>query len=111
MTLSHIKANTTVQEKVVIFPTDAILYHRMREKLVNEAKVSGVELRQSYKRLSKNSLLMQGHYHHARQGKCANKKVRKLKAYLDRVVLDIERKVSGDLECQARFSPFFESAN
>jgi transposase, IS5 family len=50
----------------------------MREKLVKEAKVCEVELRQSYKRLSKKSLIMQGRYRHARQGKRVNKQVRKL---------------------------------
>jgi transposase, IS5 family len=64
--LQRLNVNTTVQEKAVTFPTDSKLYHRMREKLVKETNVYDVELRQSYKRLSKKSLIMQGRYRHAR---------------------------------------------
>ena len=109
--LNRINVDTTVQEKAVTFPTDSKLYHRMREKLVNEAKACGIELRQSYKRLSKNSLFMQGRYRHARQGKRANKQVRKLKTYLGRVLRDIERKVSDSSEVQDRFASLFETAH
>lgn len=109
--LQRLNVDTTVQEKAISFPTDAKLYHRMREQLVNEAKVHDIELRQSYKRLSKNALFMQGRYRHARQGKRANKQVRKLKTYLGRVLRDIERKVSGNTELQDRFSPLFENAH
>ncbi len=89
--LQRLNVDTTVQEKAVTFPTDSKLYHRMREKLVKEAKVCEVE--QSYKRLSKKSLIMQGRYRHARQGKRANKQVRKLKTYLGCVTRDIKRKI------------------
>ena len=109
--LSRVNVDTTVQEKAVSFPTDAKLYHRMREKLVKIAKVHGIELRQSYKRLSKNSLFMQGRYRHARQGKRANKQVRKLRTYLGRVMRDIERKVESRTNLRDRFSPLLETAH
>jgi IS5 family transposase len=44
-----VNVDTTVQEKNVTYPTDAKLYHRMRERLVKEARESGIELRQSYR--------------------------------------------------------------
>ena len=56
--LQRLNVDTTVQEKAVTFPRDSKLYQRMRERLVNEAKVCELELRQSYKRLSKKSLTM-----------------------------------------------------
>jgi hypothetical protein len=56
--LQGLNVDITVQEKAVTFPTDSKLYHRMREKLVKEEKVCEVELRQSYNRLSKKSLIM-----------------------------------------------------
>jgi len=91
----RVNVDTTVQEKAISYPTDAKLYHHMREKLVKSAQEQGVELRQSYKRLSKQSLVMQGRYRHARQMKRANRELRKLKTYLGRVVRDIERKSEG----------------
>jgi transposase, IS5 family len=109
--LQGLNVDITVQEKAVTFPTDSKLYHRMREKLVKEAKVCEVELRQSYNRLSKKSLIMQGRYHHARQGKRANKQVRKLKTYLGCVARDIERKITGSSNLQEHFSPLLENAH
>jgi IS5 family transposase len=42
--------DTTVQPKNVMFPTDAKLIHRARERLVRLAKKVGLDLRQSYVR-------------------------------------------------------------
>jgi len=106
--LHRINVDTTVQEKAISFPTDAKLYHRLRMKLVREAKASGIELRQSYTRKSKQSLIMQGRYAHARQMKRSRKEIRKLKTYLGRVTRDIERKVSGSLDLRHRFAPLLE---
>ncbi len=106
--LSRLNVDTTVQEKAVSFPTDAKLYHRMRIKLVSEAKACGVELRQSYTRKSKQSIVMQSRYAHARQMKRSRKELRKLKTYLGRVTRDIERKVSGNTVLKDRFAPLLE---
>lgn len=65
----HVNVDTTVQEKAVTFPTDAKLYHRMRENLVAAAQARGIKLRQSYLKVSKKALIMQGRYGHARQMK------------------------------------------
>lgn len=90
--LDHVNVDTTVQEKAITFPTDAKLYHRMREVLVKAAEQRDISLRQSYRRVGKKALIMQGRYGHARQMKRAAKQTRKLKTYLGRVVRDIERK-------------------
>ena len=90
--LEHVNVDTTVQEKAITFPTDAKLYHRMRETLVKAAEQREISLRQSYRRVGKKALIMQGRYGHARQMKRAAKQTRKLKTYLGRVVRDIERK-------------------
>ena len=111
ISLARVNVDTTVQEKAVSFPTDAKLYHRLRERLVKEAKRCGIELRQSYVRLSKRSLLMQGRYRHARQGRRANREVRKLKVYLGRVKRDIERKISKDSNLKERFVNLIETSN
>jgi len=64
--------DTTVQEKDVRFPTDARLYDRARQRLVDEAKKRGIDLRQNYNRLSKQLLAQQSRYAHAKQIKRAN---------------------------------------
>ena len=102
--LGKINVDTTVQEKAITFPTDAKLYHKMREKLVDLASAKNIKLRQSYKRKSKKSLMMQGRYSHARQMKRAKKEVRSLKVYLGRVVRDIERKIAGHTGLEELFS-------
>lgn len=109
--LHRLNVDTTVQEKAVSFPTDSKLYHRLRIKLVNEAKACGVELRQSYTRKSKQSLVMQSRYAHARQMKRSRKEVKKLKTYLGRVTRDIERKISGNAELKKQFTFLLETSH
>ncbi len=102
--MNKLNVDTTVQEKAVSFPTDAKLYHRMREKLVDLSKEHGVILRQSYKYKSKHAYYWRGRYTSCRQMIRANKQQRSLKTYLGRVVRDIERKVAGSVELQSVFS-------
>jgi IS5 family transposase len=87
--------DTTVQEKAITFPTDAKLYHKMREKLVIEAKRLGIELRRTFKKASKSSLIMQGRYRHARQLRRAAREVRSLRIMMGRVKRDLERKTKS----------------
>nr|WP_320191501.1 IS5 family transposase [uncultured Desulfobacter sp.] len=90
--LHNINVDTTVQEKDVRFPTDARLYDRARDRLVKAAKDREINLRQNYNRLSKQTLLKQSRYAHAKQMKRAKKATKKLKTYLGRVIRDIQRK-------------------
>ena len=94
--LKRLSVDTTVQEKAITFPTDAKLYHRMRQTLVKKAAECGIVLRQSYVRKGKQALVMHGRYAHARQYKRAKRQLRKLKTYLGRVTRDIERKLSPE---------------
>jgi IS5 family transposase len=94
--LARIVVDTTVQPKAVMFPTDAKLLNRARERLVRLAKKVGVELRQSYRRVGKLALIQHQRYAHAHQFKRANRKLRKLKTYLGRVIRDIGRRIAGD---------------
>jgi IS5 family transposase len=89
--LKRVNVDTTVQEKEVRFPTDARLYDRARQRLVNCAKERGIQLRQNYNRKSKHLLCQQSRYAHAKQMKRAQRCTRKLKTYLGRVIRDIER--------------------
>lgn len=90
--LERVNVDTTVQEKAIAFPTDSRLYHKARRILVRLAKREGIDLRQSYERLGKNALIMQGRYSHARQAKRARREQKKLRIFLGRVIRDIERK-------------------
>jgi IS5 family transposase len=87
--------DTTVQPKAVMFPTDAKLINRARERLVRLAQKRGLRLRQSYRRLGKRALIAHQRYAHAHQFKRAGKALRKLKTCTGRVIRDIGRKVAG----------------
>ncbi len=101
--LKRVTVDTTVQEKAATFPTDAKLMHRARERLVRLAREHGIPLRQSYVRLGKRALVMQGRYRHAKQHKRANKALRKLRTYLGRTIRDIRRKTAGDEDLRQTF--------
>jgi len=92
--MKKVNVDTTVQEKAITFPTDAKLCYTMRRALVKEAVRRGIRLRQTYRRVAKKALVMQGRYRHARKYKHAAKAVRKLKTYLGRVIRDIRRKAA-----------------
>src|SRR2546421_1336754 len=77
--LSRVIIDTTVQPKNVMFPTDAKLLNRAREKLVRLAQLTGVGLRQSYARGGKVGLIQHQRYAHAKQFKRANRMLRKLR--------------------------------
>ena len=101
---ARLTVDTTVQPKNVMFPTDARLLHRARERLVRQAKARGVVLRQSYVRVGKYALIKHQRYAHARQFKRAKRAQRSLKTQLGRVIRDIERKIKGKEELEARFA-------
>ena len=94
--LSRVAIDTTVQPKAVMFPTDAKLLNRARERLVRLAKKLGIYLRQSYRRVGKLALIKHQRYAHAHQFKRADRSLRKLKTYLGRVIRDIERRIAGN---------------
>jgi len=94
--LARVNVDTTVMEKNVRHPTDARLLDRAREKLVKQARAEGVQLRQSYVRALKQTLLLQSRYAHAvEQFKRARKATRRLKTFLGRVIRDVQRKASN----------------
>ena len=90
--IQRVNVDTTVQEKAISFPTDARLYQKARQQLVQQASREGIPLRQSYQRLGKQAFHRQGRYAHAKQMKRAQRESRKLKTWLGRVIRDIERK-------------------
>ena len=101
--LCHVIVDTTVQEKAVMFPTDARLLDRARVRLVKRAKAHGVHLRQSYVRVGKFALIKHQRYAHAKQFGRAKRKLRTLRTYLGRVMRDIERGIKVRPELNAVF--------
>ncbi|MCI5055659.1 MAG: hypothetical protein MRY83_06090 [Flavobacteriales bacterium] len=67
--LTKITVDTTVQEKAITFPTDAKLHYKAIERLGEIAKDNVIDLRQSYVRVAKQTLIMVGRYRHAKQMK------------------------------------------
>jgi IS5 family transposase len=102
--LSRVFVDTTVQPKNVMFPTDARLLSRAREKLVRLAQRHGVALRQSYARVGKFALIQHQRYAHAKQFNRANRALKKLRTLLGRVIRDIARKIEGDSGLEAAFA-------
>src|SRR5262249_31808578 len=103
--LARVVIDTTVQPKAVMFPTDAKLLNRARERLVRLTKKLGVSLRQSYARVGKLALIKHQRYAHAHQFKRANRSLRKLKTDLGRVIRDIERRIVWNEDLQKAFVP------
>jgi transposase, IS5 family len=91
--LNCINVDTTVQTKAIRFPTDARLYHRMRERLVKTARSMGLKIKQSYEHVGRRLLMQSSRYAHARQMKRARACTRKLRTQLGRVLRQIERQV------------------
>lgn len=90
--LETVVVDTTIMEKAIAFPTDSRLYFKALKSLVNLCKKSGIKLRQTYKRKSKQSLFKQARLAHLRKFRLALREQKKLKTYLGRVIRDIQRK-------------------
>jgi transposase, IS5 family len=101
--LTEVIVDTTVQPKAVMFPTDAKLIHRARERLVRLAKAHGLNLRQAYTKVGKLALIKHQRYAHAKQFNRANKSLRKLKTYLGRTLRDIGRQIKNNAALQEVF--------
>ncbi len=89
--LKRVAVDTTVMEKNIAHPTDARLYERARAQLVTLAQEAGVDLRQSYARLSPRLAMQVGRYAHAKQFRRMRKALKKLKGYTGRVMRDLRR--------------------
>ena len=76
--LCIINVDTTVQDKAIAFPTDARLYFKARAALVRMARKSGLTIKQSFERLGKRALMINGRYAHARQMKRARREQKRL---------------------------------
>lgn len=97
--------DTTVMEKNVTFPTDGKLYQRAIQILGRKAKKCGLELRQSYTRVSKRALRKMNQYAHARQMNRMKREGKRLKTYLGRIRRDVGRELEQKTELASVFGP------
>lgn len=93
--IERVAVDTTVQEKAISYPTDAKLLYRAIIGLGDEAKKNNIELRQSYKRISKIALQKSCRYRHAKQMNRARKQEKFLKVRLGRLIRELARKTEG----------------
>ncbi len=106
--LARVNVDTTVQEKAIAYPTDARLYYKAIRYLVRYAKTHNIQLKQTFERVGKHCLLMQSRYAHSRKMKKAAKEVRKLRTYLGRLYLEIDRKTNGKFLIDERYGKTIE---
>jgi IS5 family transposase len=93
--LERITVDTTVQEKNITYPTDSKLLYKAIVKLGEAARSRNIELRQSYVRVGKKAAVMAGRYAHAKQFKRMQRRLRKLRTYVGRMIRDIRRKTTN----------------
>ncbi len=115
--LHEIIADTTVQEKAVTYPTDALLLVKMQKRLLREAKRRGIKLPRTHWRAAKRALIRHGRLLHAKQHKKAKKEMRKLRTCLRRVSRMIAREMAGltaanvSIAAEAAQAGLYESQN
>ena len=109
--LDRVIIDSTVQEKVIAFPTDSRLLEVGRRKLVLVSQREGMSLRQTYEREGASLSRQAGRYAHARQFKRMRGAIKRQRTILGRLIRDIERKLSTVSEAgQAALRVWLERA-
>lgn len=94
--LERVTIDTTVQTKAIAHPTDSHLMLRAIEWLNRAAAAQGVQLRQSYLRVTRRARKEAARLMHGRGHKQAKAHLRFMRTRLGRLIRDIERKIAGD---------------
>jgi len=92
--LATVIVDSTVQEKAISHPTDSKLLETARLKLVEVAKASGIELKQTYAKEGLALGYQAGRYAHARQYKRMHKTIKRQRTIVGRLYREITRKGS-----------------
>jgi len=90
----EVQIDTTVMEKNITFPTDAKLAKKVIDNCIKIAEIEGVKQRQTYKRVAKQHLRDAYFGHHPKRKKKAIMARKKLRTIGNRVVRELERKLS-----------------
>ena len=94
--IQEVIIDTTVQLKAIAPPTDTQLCFKARVSLTRIAQKCGIKLKQSFVRIGKKTLYRYSKSVHRKNYKEARKQARILKTQLNRIIGDIERKLSLD---------------
>lgn len=92
--LSCVIVDSTVQEKAITHPTDSKLLETARAKVVEEAKASGIELKQTYAKEGQLLGYKAGRYAHARQFKRKRKAIKRQRTIIGGLQREGARKMS-----------------
>ena len=106
-----VTVDTTVQERLVRFPTNAALLYTALVKLGAKACAAGNKLRQSYVRLGKRARIMAGRYADAKQHKHMRKQLKFFGNHLGPVIRDIERNTANDPKISVAFTSTLRKAS
>jgi transposase, IS5 family len=90
----EVQIDTTVQEKNITYPTDAKLAKKVIDNCSKIADKEGIKQRQTYKRVAKQHLRDAYFGHHPKRKKKATMARKKLRTIGNRVVRELERKLS-----------------
>ena len=93
----HVSIDTTVQEKNITYPTDSKLHKKIIDNCVKKADASGIKLRRSYKRSTKQLVRSTYNGGHPKRRVKANASKRKLKTIAGRLIRELERKLPAGI--------------
>lgn len=109
--LEVVVVDTTVQEKVVAYPTDSRLLEVARAKIALLARRAGLELKQSYAKEGKTLRRRAGGYAHAKQFKRLRRVLKRQRTILGRLLRDVRRRMEVlPAQAQADLSMWLERA-
>jgi transposase, IS5 family len=93
--LATVVVDSTVQPKAIAHPTDSRLLEVARQKLVEVAKDTGISLKQTFAKESKQLTRKAGGYTHARQFRRMRKPINRQRTIVGKLVGSIERQVAA----------------
>lgn len=93
--LATVVVDSTVQEKAIAHPNDARLLEVARRKLVQAAKDTGLDLKQSFAKEGKTLRFKAGRYAHARQFKRLRRIVKRQRTIVAGLCREIARKAQA----------------
>jgi len=93
--LSRVIVDTTVQEKAIAHPTDSKLLETARAKLVEAARLHGIQLKQTFSSQGKTLGFRAGRYAHARQFRRMRRMIKRQRTIVGRLMREMQRKVTA----------------
>lgn len=92
--LATVVVDSTVQPKLIAHPTDSKLLETARQKLVDAAKDSGLDLKQTFEKEWCILRIKAGRYAHAKQFKRMGPMIKRQRTIVARIAREMERKAS-----------------